>query len=692
MSWYKDAIPKEYRRLEYIQSTGMQYIDTGVPLTSNSRVVMDCELTTVSGTQCFFCSRTEATTTDITSNTLFAIGSTYRKEYYGESKTATNSDGANKRIIIDNDKNRIEIGSAILSFSSVSDTVSPMNCYLMASTVLENGVISTFSNFAYMKLYSCQIYNNDVLIRSFIPCQKKSDSALGLYDTVSQNFYVNGGTGTLSFKELVVEPKMYIGVEKQVPNYTEQEKYLTVDTFSDFFDSTQSTYKWEVKSMGQVLNNVLIEPTGSYGVHNLTVSNNYFEITPKIDFKGLNIFVSYITESGHDKVYFSYNGTTEIDGVNGTSSENVIVNLTDVKAGDKLKFWYIKDGSVSATNEKVQIQLVTIETPKEKVEDGTYHTEELSEEVRKLRFPFSNITKTVSKGYIGANNLSKLCFFTSTQLGSLSIGSTIEVPVVTDWQSRFGQSIVFKIADKNHNGYPDNSTTLITDKIIQIMAFDAKEPNHQYTAISSNGNNNYIDANILQWLNSYAIAGNWYKAKHSADQAPSNTSVVTFNPYDSWAGFLFMLSSTFVSKLLTTTQIVDLETPEYYQKEVTVESKMFLASAVEVGLDGNNIIVEGTRLSLFENNSTRMAYPTAECVNNFGSTRSDLDVDKGFFWMLRTNYSQNSYGSIRCVNTTGSSLASGYCYYSTGVRPLCNLPNNTLLSKEPNANGHYTLL
>lgn len=53
MSWYKDEIPKEYKRLEYIQSTGTQYIDTGTPLTSNSRIVMDCELTTVSGTQCF---------------------------------------------------------------------------------------------------------------------------------------------------------------------------------------------------------------------------------------------------------------------------------------------------------------------------------------------------------------------------------------------------------------------------------------------------------------------------------------------------------------------------------------------------------------------------------------------------------------------------------------------------------------
>ena len=62
----------------------------------------------------------------------------------------------------------------------------------------------------------------------------------------------------------------------------------------------------------------------------------------------------------------------------------------------------------------------------------------------------------------------------SKTLGSLSVGAKIEVPVLSAYQSRFGSKIVFKIADKNHSGYPSNSVTLITEKIIQNMASDAK--------------------------------------------------------------------------------------------------------------------------------------------------------------------------------------------------------------------------
>ena len=411
----------------------------------------------------------------------------------------------------------------------------------------------------------------------------------------------------------------YIGVKKQLPNYTELEKYLTVDTFSDFFDSTQGTYKWEVKSMGQVLNNVLIEPTGSYSINNLTESNNYFEVVPKIDFKGLNIFLSYITETNYDKVYFSYNGTIKINGVSGTSSENIIVNLTDVKAGDKLKFWYVKDGSQSATNEKVQFQLVTIETPKIKVEDGTYHTEELSEKVDKLYFSLDNIAKTVLRGYIGVNNLSKMCFSLKT-LGDLSIGDTLEIPVVSDWQSRFGQSIVFKIVDKNHAGYPNNCTTLITDKIIQLMASDAKEPNN-YNDNSSDrrnyGNNRHIYSNLLQWLNSNAAAGAWYSAKHSADAPPTSSNILdNYNEYDAWAGFLAMLDPKFVAKFLTTTLTVAKAAIDGGGGYETFTAKMFLASATEVGLANENNIAEGTVLALFNNDASRIAYPTAQCVSN----------------------------------------------------------------------------
>lgn len=460
---------------------------------------------------------------------------------------------------------------------------------------------------------------------------------------------------------------IYIGVKKQLPNYTELEKYLTVDTFSDFFDSTQGTYKWEVKSMGQVLNNVLIEPTGSYSINNLTKSNNYFEVVPKIDFKGLSIFLSYITETNYDKVYFSYNGTIKINGVSGTLSENVTVNLTDVKAGDKLKFWYVKDGSQSATNEKVQFQLITIETPKIKVEDGTYHTEELSEKVDKLYFSLDNIAKTVLRGYIGINNLSKMCFSLKT-LGDLSIGDTLEIPVVSDWQSRFGQSIVFKIADKNHAGYPNNCTTLITDKIIQLMAFDAAERS------ASHGNSDYISCNLLQWLNSDAVAGEWYSPRDSYDQSPSNLYVTAY-PYESYAGFLAMLDSNFVIKILKTTIFTS----------NTKELRMFLASPNEV--NGGEL----KTFTLFKKDATtKIAYPSIACAETAGYVNQAFGKGSAWLWWLGEEFSSFT----RIVNTGGKVVTDEYSPYEgiIGLRPVCNLSNGVLISKEPNANGHYTLL
>lgn len=56
----------------------------------------------------------------------------------------------------------------------------------------------------------------------------------------------------------------------------------------------------------------------------------------------------------------------------------------------------------------------------------------------------------------------------SKAISSLAVGDKIEVPVLSAYQSRFGAKIVFKVADKNHSGYPSNSVTLITEKIIQL--------------------------------------------------------------------------------------------------------------------------------------------------------------------------------------------------------------------------------
>ena len=263
----------------------------------------------------------------------------------------------------------------------------------------------------------------------------------------------------------------------------------------------------------------------------------------------------------------------------------------------------------------------------------------------------------------------------SKAISSLAVGDKIEVPVLSAYQSRFGAKIIFEVADKNHSGYPSNSVTLITEKIIQLMCSDAKEPSNSNSDRRNYGNNRHIHSNILQWLNSNATAGNWYSAKHSADAPPTNANVWdNYNEYDAWAGFLAMLDPKFVAELLDTTLTVVKSSTDGGSYE-TFTAKMFLASTTEVGLANENNIAEGSLLALFSNDASRVAYPTAQCVNNAdGYTNSGFATSKGWYWWLRTPYS--SYASyVRCVISDGSlNNYNAYCG-NLGVRPLCNLPN-----------------
>ena len=49
-----------------------------------------------------------------------------------------------------------------------------------------------------MRLYSCKMYNSNVLQRDFVPCYRKSDWVIGLYDIVNNTFYTNSGSWTFT--------------------------------------------------------------------------------------------------------------------------------------------------------------------------------------------------------------------------------------------------------------------------------------------------------------------------------------------------------------------------------------------------------------------------------------------------------------------------------------------------------------
>ena len=59
----------------------------------------------------------------------------------------------------------------------------------------------------------------------------------------------------------------------------------------------------------------------------------------------------------------------------------------------------------------------------------------------------------------------------SKTLGSLPNGALVK----DTGTLYYGKPIVWKIADKNHVGYPSGSVTLITEKIITLKCFDATE-------------------------------------------------------------------------------------------------------------------------------------------------------------------------------------------------------------------------
>lgn len=270
-------------------------------------------------------------------------------------------------------------------------------------------------------------------------------------------------------------------------------------------------------------------------------------------------------------------------------------------------------------------------------------------------------------------------------LNSLAVGA-----LVKDTGTLYnGKPIVWKIADKGHSGFPSGAVTLITEKIISLKAFDAIESGNSDGNRRSYGNNRWIYSNIRQWLNSAAAAGAWYAAQHSADAAPTNANVWSnYNEYDGEAGFLAGFSANFRAALLSTSRTVGKASVDGGGTE-TCTDKVFLATCTEVGLTGD--VTAGSKLALFSDDASRLAYPTAECVSKSEYTSTSLATSKAWYWWLADAYASRSY-YVRNVSSAGTPNNSNAYDGNHGVRPLCNLSSSILVSDTADSDGAYTII
>lgn len=199
-------LPSGYTALEYIKCEGAQYINTQFIPTGNTRVLLDFE-TDTSESQALFCGgRTAASGSNKQTFTAFYSinnGKTIRRDYYGTSKTSTIIYNPG-RILFDANKNKTYINknldSVLSNYTLATSTASVMPIVLFTTchqTSSSAALTLSNSHWAKYKVYSCKIWDNDIIQRNLIPA-KNSSGTLGLYDAINNTFYTNAGTGTFT--------------------------------------------------------------------------------------------------------------------------------------------------------------------------------------------------------------------------------------------------------------------------------------------------------------------------------------------------------------------------------------------------------------------------------------------------------------------------------------------------------------
>lgn len=185
----------EYTPIDWIGANGTQYIDTGyTPQSSSTKVEIYASVAYGGGDG-----------RRLISCGSFGIGtywssvvSMYKLELYlssGRTGTQTGyfEPGVSPFLIIGDlspSGRSISAGGGTATGSGTDASINASNYCIFA-----DASAGSAGNFVTAKMASCKIYDNGTLVRDLMPMIRNSDSKPGLWDTVTQQFYTNAGTG-----------------------------------------------------------------------------------------------------------------------------------------------------------------------------------------------------------------------------------------------------------------------------------------------------------------------------------------------------------------------------------------------------------------------------------------------------------------------------------------------------------------
>ena len=269
------ALPAGYTELDYIASSGTQYIDTGVVPQANTRVVCDFQFSSVPSGLNWRCGWGSQQ-----SKEAFLFGSAgdqpnfiaYVSSDWTISDTGVPLDAA--RHVFDLARGSLKFdNNEFATVATLGNTAeSGQTLYLFAGHVEWTAAVTYYCN---MKIYSCQIYSGDTPVRDFVPARRDSDDAVGLYDTVNDVFYMNDGVG--SFIASSASTSTYTAVE-----YIQSDGNQYIDTQFTMGSTHAATLDFQLTVLPSVASST--DPNGTqslfgcragYESKNIVVYANY---------------------------------------------------------------------------------------------------------------------------------------------------------------------------------------------------------------------------------------------------------------------------------------------------------------------------------------------------------------------------------------------------------------------------------
>lgn len=189
-------------KLEYLRGTGTQYINTGVNMNQNSSVYVKGSGYDGSMAHCFFgVQETDANNQKMMYYELCVGHQESIRSAFGYTQKETwlqNSFIANKNFTINKNKGVITYTDLDNNLSQTETIISNNFQTTIPLYLFSRNLDGTSDVFATYNVISSQIYDNNTLVRDFVPILR--NGVAGMLDRVNNVFYTNQGTGSFGFK------------------------------------------------------------------------------------------------------------------------------------------------------------------------------------------------------------------------------------------------------------------------------------------------------------------------------------------------------------------------------------------------------------------------------------------------------------------------------------------------------------